>query len=83
MQEKKEEFISLVKDLLDLDKNCDEQTEDDLVLKINRLSPDPEWTDYIFHSDEFVITVDEQNNKVEFDYIALAEKVFSYKPIAL
>ena len=75
----KEKFINFVKDLLDFDKDHSEEYQDNLVSEIDKIAPDPEWLDYVFHSEEFVINAD----AFEFNYIGLADKVFSYKPIIL
>lgn len=54
------------------------EKEQDLFFdEISILSPDPNWSDYIFHSDEF--------NKPcgDFDIDGFLEKIFSYNPILL
>lgn len=48
-----------------------------LVARINQLSPDPEWTDYIFYSDEFF---DSHGN---LDVDRLISRMAAYRPITL
>ena len=54
-----------------------EEKQDEIYEKISQISPDPEWSDYIFVSFEFY---DNQNN---LNIDAVVEKIFSYKPILL
>lgn len=73
MDEIKEEFRQLVLELL---KVPEEEREEVIIRRFDYISPDPEYLDYIFHSDEF-ITGD------TFDVDSYISKVFSYKPIQL
>ena len=71
----KNEAILLIKDLLDPDKT--EFEVDSIYEKISLISPDPEWSFYIFQSMEFY------NKDDELDIEAVVDKIFSYKPISL
>lgn len=51
----------------------EEQTQE-IAERISGISPDPNWSDYIFHSDEFVGEDDSLN--VE----GLMDKIFAFKP---
>lgn len=55
-------------------------TEHELDAQLNEMSKnilDPEWQNYVFHSDEFT------NPDGGFRAESLADKILSYKPIAL
>lgn len=54
-----------------------ESAQDKIYDELRLISPDPEWSDYIFHSSEFY----DENEELDID--KLIEKVFSYKPIQL
>lgn len=54
-----------------------ESRTDDLVELLNVLLPDPEWSDSIYHSDEFV----DENEELKVE--ELLDKVFSYRSIQL
>ena len=74
--EKRETLKVLVNELC----NSESLTEDrdaELGDMISQLSPDPEWSDYIFYSDEFI----EKNGKLDVE--KFLDKIFSYKPIQL
>ena len=71
---KKERMKELVLELLSIP---DEEREDAILEELDTLSPDPAYTNYIFHSNEFI------NTDGEFMIDEYLEKVFSYKPIAL
>ena len=66
-----DEFKFLVSELLAVP---DEVREAEILERLDYLSPDPEYTDYIYHSDEFV------NEDGNFDLERYTIKVFSYKP---
>jgi len=69
-----DEFKSLVAELLTIP---EETREIEILERLDFLSPDPEYTDYIYHSDEFV------NEDGSFDIERYTNKVFSYRPIQL
>ncbi|MCP4933256.1 MAG: hypothetical protein GY927_03415 [bacterium] len=54
-----------------------EKKQDKIFHQIDGLSPDPEWSDYIFHSEEFY----NKANTLNVD--AVVDKIVSYKPIQL
>ena len=68
------EFIELVKELL---KVPSEDREKVICERLDKISPDPNYSDYIFYSDEFSAKDD------SFNFEGLTEKVFNYKPILL
>jgi len=70
----KSEFKALVLELIQVP---DEEREMVISERLDLISPDPNYSNYIFHSEEFV------NKDGSFDIDGLAEKVFSYKPIYL
>ena len=74
MESIKIEFKALVLELIDVPS---EEREAIILLRLDKISLDPEYMDYIFHSDEFYLTDD------EFDIQALTDKVFNYKPVVL
>lgn len=74
MDDNQKEFKSLVLELIEVP---EDEREIELLSKLNSISPDPEFLDYIFQSDEFY---KEDGN---FDIDSLTEKVFNYKPIQL
>lgn len=63
--------------LLELWAVPNEKRTDEIFEEMNRLSPDPEWSNYLFHSEEFVGTGDVL--LVE----DLVNKILAYKPIIL
>lgn len=74
MEDTRKEFKELV---LELIKVPDEAREAEVISRLDEISPYPEYSDYIFHSDEFYI------GENEFDIEGLTEKVFNYQPIKL
>ena len=74
MEDTRREFKELVLELIEVP---DERREAEILSRLDEISPDPEYSDYILHSDEFYISEN------EFDIEALAEKVFNYQPIKL
>ncbi|WP_299775230.1 hypothetical protein [uncultured Pseudoteredinibacter sp.] len=74
MKQVKDEFKALILELLAIPS---EERESEVLERLDLISPDPEYTDYIYHSDEF------NNRDGSFDIDGYAEKVFSYKPIRL
>lgn len=73
--EKQEKVRVLLQELLSLKLN--ELEESKVFEEISKLSPDPEWSDYVFHSDVF------ENNDGTFNYDGFLLKIFSYKAIIL
>lgn len=53
--------------------NVEEKRESDICLKINNLSPDPKWSNYIFWTDDYI---DENDNFLMEKFL---DKIFSYK----
>jgi hypothetical protein len=74
MSDHQERFIALVIELIAVPSD---ERESEILEELNRLSPDPEYMDYIYHSDEFY------RDDETLNVTALAERVFSYKPIIL
>ena len=68
------ELIKLISELLTIK---GEEEQDTIYEVISNSVVDPQWSDYLFHSDEFV-TDDEEIN-IE----GLVDKILSYKPIIL
>lgn len=54
-----------------------EKEEVDLKEKINKVSPDPNWSDYIYQTDAFV------SADGAFNIDDVLDKIFSYRPIRL
>jgi hypothetical protein len=73
--ERREELIHLIKRLTTLDFTEDEEPA--LVARIKHLSPDPEWSNYIFYSEEYV------GADGVLDAERLVDKLLSYRPICL
>ena len=73
MEKIKEEFKSLVLELLDI---SEDSRENEILERLDRICPDPEYMNYIYHSDKY-------GGENMFDMEAFIEKVFSYKPIVL
>ena len=71
----KHEVVALIKELISLKFTPEREVEICKLLDIK--CPDPEWSDYIFHSEEFC------NSDGSFDVTRVVEKIFSYKPIQL
>ncbi|SHI84213.1 hypothetical protein ACQ0P8_05690 [Halodesulfovibrio aestuarii] len=75
MQEDKKVYAKvLIEELL---AQASDEREDEIIAELEKILPDPEFMDYIFHSDEF-----EQDDGT-FDIEKFIEKCFSYKSIAL
>ncbi|MBD9597163.1 hypothetical protein IB270_30475 [Ensifer sp. ENS05] len=62
----RERMKVLIMELLAMPK--DKSIEEAIVSEINMISPDPQWSNYIFQTDDYVMDDD---------------MVFSYKPIIL
>lgn len=54
-----------------------EEREAIILRELDKLSPDPSYTNYIYHSNTY------EKDNGEIDLNALTEKIFSYKPIQL
>lgn len=70
----KEEFRSLLLELISIPNESREAT---ILSRLDQISPDPDYLDYIYDS------MDYYDSKGEIDIDAVTEKVFSYKPIVL
>lgn len=70
----REEFIKLILELVEVP---DDEREEEILERLDQISPDPNYSDYIYHSYEFY------NDDEVLDVDSLAEKVFSYKPVLL
>ncbi|BCA63118.1 hypothetical protein HMP09_2352 [Sphingomonas sp. HMP9] len=54
-----------------------EKEEDGLIGQINKISPDPNWSDYIYQTDAFVSA----DGAINIDDVL--DKIFAYRPIRL
>ncbi len=63
--------------ITELGNGADEARAGEIAERVNELSPDPNWSDYIFHSDEFI--GDEGTLLME----QLLDKILSYRAIQL
>ena len=75
LEQKKAEAVSLLGELLSL--KASEEREIEINIALKRLCPDPYWSDYVFHSDEF------RKSDGKLDIEAIVDKIFSYKSIQL
>ncbi len=69
----RESTRKLVTELLEIPS---ESRMEEIFAEVNLLSPDPQWSDYIYHSDQFY-----QDGNFCID--AFLDKIFAYKPIQL
>lgn len=74
MDDARKEFKILVLELIEVP---EDNRESEILERLELISPDPAFLDYIFQSDEFT------REDGSFDADTLSEKVFSYKPIEL
>lgn len=72
--ETKSEIARLISQMLS---QKTEEEQDAVYDKIDQLSPDPEWSKYVFHSSEFY------GEAENLDVKEVVEKIASYKPIIL
>ena len=73
--EKREKLVELILKLIQLEY---EEFEEPVVLdEITRLSPDPSWSDYVFHDRQYDGISDEEFVPIVVD------RIMSYKPITL
>ena len=68
------EFKALVLELIEVP---EEAREEKILKRLDQISPDPKYMNYIFHSDEFY----RKDESLDID--SLTKKVFNYKPIQL
>ena len=73
-EETKNKVKLLITELLEVPS---EEREEIILVELDKLSPDPSYTDYLYHSTEYEKT----EGKIDID--AVIEKIFSYKPIQL
>ena len=73
-EEPREKVRALIVELLD---TPPEAREKEIFRELDKLSPDPDYSDYIFHSREF------ERPNGEIDIHALVEKIFSYEAVQL
>ncbi len=66
----KEKFTLLLEELINT--RCSESREIEISLELNKLSPDPFWSDYIFWSDEYV------NEDLSINYEKFFDKIAEY-----
>ena len=74
MESLKKEIKHLVLELIDVP---DDDREQEILQRLDVISPDPEYLDYIFQSDEYF------KEDESFDIESFITKVFSYKTIKL
>ena len=72
--ETKNKVKKLIVELLDIPS---EEREKIILGELDTLSPDPGYSDYLYHSREY------EKTDGEIDINAVIEKIFSYKPIQL
>lgn len=74
----KAEIPRRIKDLLyELVDIPEDEREEQIFEEMNKLSPDPSWSDYIFHSDAFL----KDDDSIDID--AVVSKIMEYKVINL
>jgi len=74
-----ERAIYLIDKLIALE--LKESEEGAVFEELDYILPDPEWSDYLYHSDDYVCKDDESRLRV--DYEKFFAKIWSYKPILL
>ncbi len=78
-QEKRERIKILIEELMNIEKKLlDEERESEIFLEIDKLSPDPYWSDYIYWGKGEYDNPDGSLNMEKF-----FDRIFSYKPIIL
>jgi len=81
IQEKREKIHILLMQFFETNEDgkfkYTEEEQNKFYDEISKLSPDPYWSDYLFHSNEFF------KSQEDFDVQGLIDKMFSYKPILL
>ena len=73
----KKKFTLLLEELLNTE--CSEPRQIEINLELNKLSPDPFWSDYIFWSDEYVYEDGNVNYEKLFDKISSYPNSYEYK----
>lgn len=73
----KKKFTLLLEELLNTE--CSEPRQIEINLELNKLSPDPLWSDYIFWSDEYVHEDGNVNYEKLFDKISDYPNSYEYK----
>ena len=73
-EETKNKVKLLITELLEVPS---EEREEIILVELDKLSPDPGYTDYLYHSCEY------EKTEGEIDIDAVIEKIFSYKAIQL
>ncbi|PYE38544.1 hypothetical protein [Psychrobacter fozii] len=73
----KKKFTLLLEELLNT--KCSEPRQIEINLELNKLSPDPFWSDYIFWSDEYVSAEGNVNYEKLFDKISEYPNSYEYK----
>lgn len=71
----REELIEALSELLDMKKSQEEH--DRIFLSIAQNTLDPQWSDHIFHSDEFY----DDNGNIDLERVA--DKILGFQPISL
>ncbi len=74
-----QEHKKLAKLLIDelITAKATDEREEEINSALDEICPDPEWSNYIFWSNDF------QDSTGDLDVDAVIEKIFSYKPIQL
>ena len=73
----KQKITLLIEELLNA--TCSEARQIEINLELNKLSPDPFWSDYIFWNDEYVSEDGNINYEEFFDKIAEYPNSYEYK----
>ena len=72
IEKKKEKIKQIINELLT--NKATDKREIEINIEMDRLSPDPAWSDYIFWSDDYI---DENDNFLMENFL---DKIFSYEP---
>ena len=73
--QKKKQIAEMISDLIS--GKLSDHDGDKIFEEISKLSPDPEWSNHVFQSNEFY----DEDDTLDLD--AVVEKIFSYKSIQL
>jgi len=74
MTMEREQVAQLIEDLLSSNNEAEQAS---IAAQLDKVSPDPNWSDHIFHSMEFY------NEEDVLDTVAVVDKIFAYKSIKL
>ncbi len=74
MEKVKARLVELISELWDIPS---EKRTEEIIDEVNRLSPDPSWTNFLYYTDDFV------NDDESLNVYGVVEKILSYKPIQL